>query len=274
MRGTVCCVFLLFLIVASGCRPRQVTGTTSADKAITDKPTTVTKKDKVWPSIPTLSPEAAQHRADELILLAKDNRTDFATEASPIIDDLLRAKQGALAVPGLVEILQSDDNALRLRAAKGVWLLASQAEAAIPALLTALEDDDFMLRQEVIRALGRVCWSDNGPPPADTPKVVRALISCLSEGSGEEKDRNNNRLHACQALSNIGPAAAEAVPEIIPLLKDKQGAARSNACLALAHIKGPAAMEAIPILQELATSDPVPEVRTNANFALNKLKKS
>jgi HEAT repeat protein len=224
----------------------------------------------------TTTPSAAdaQRKADELVALAaKSNDEELARKGMAIINELNQSKQADLAVPGLVKLLKDDYVPRRPSAARALRFIGPQAGKAIPSLLEALKDPSSHVRQAVIGALGRICWSQTPPQPADTPKVVRELLGSLSDGSGEPKDQNINRLHALQALGSIGPAAAEALPKIIPMLEDRQAAARSNAALALGDIGGAGASKAAPTLQRLAASDPDEEVRKNASVALGKLKK-
>jgi HEAT repeat protein len=88
----------------------------------------------------------------------------------------------------------------------------------------------------------------------------------------------DKKVNACTELAKAGPQAAGAVPDLIPLLKDKDPLVRSLSAYALGQI-GPAAKAALPALRE-AMSDSDPQVprsalnalraigETNVNFAM------
>jgi HEAT repeat protein len=223
---------------------------------------------------PALKPEVVQRKADELVALVNAEvvtEAQFNDKGMRIINEL-RANHADLVLPGLLKQLKADYIPTRTRAAKTFRYIGTPAQSAIPQLFDALNDPEAVVRQEVIFALGRICWINTPPQPKDTPKVVRALIPSLKDGTDAENDLNRNRLFALQALGNIGPAAAEAVPAIILLLNDKKANARSNAALALGNIGGTAAAKAIPTLEQLATADPDDEVRRNAKSAVEKIR--
>lgn len=74
------------------------------------------------------------------------------------------------------------------------------------------------------------------------------------------------RAWAAQAIGEIGPDAAQAVPALIVMLTDGDEGARNGACIALTGI-GPAAKEALPALRT-ALSDPSADVRGFAKRAI------
>jgi HEAT repeat protein len=59
----------------------------------------------------------------------------------------------------------------------------------------------------------------------------------------------DKKVAACTALATAGPNAASAVPDLIPLLKDKDPLVRSLSGYALGQI-GPKASAAVPALRE------------------------
>jgi HEAT repeat protein len=76
----------------------------------------------------------------------------------------------------------------------------------------------------------------------------------------------DKKVNALTELAKAGPQAAGAVPDLIPLLKDKDPLVRSLAAYALGQI-GPAAKAALPALQE-AMSDSDPQVPRSVLNAL------
>jgi HEAT repeat protein len=79
------------------------------------------------------------------------------------------------------------------------------------------------------------------------------------------------RVRAVRALGAIGPAAADAVPELVRILRDEPTrVVRVEASHALSKM-GPAARSAVPALAE-ALADKEPLVRMNAVMTLSKLR--
>jgi HEAT repeat protein len=74
------------------------------------------------------------------------------------------------------------------------------------------------------------------------------------------------RFVAAQALGDLGPTASSAAPHLIRSFKDVDGSVRLSAAIALAKI-GP---QAIPVLQQ-ALTDEVASVRTLAATALGRM---
>jgi HEAT repeat protein len=88
----------------------------------------------------------------------------------------------------------------------------------------------------------------------------------------------DKKVNACIELAKGGPAAAAAVPDLIPLLKDKDSLVRHLAAYALGQI-GPKASSAVPALKDAlkdsdtqVVSDALNALRfigdTNANIAV------
>ena len=95
-----------------------------------------------------------------------------------------------------------------------------KAKEVVPALERLLHDPDRDVRQEVLVALGQC-----GKP------AVPALIEAL-------KDLDSNILvRAAEALGRIGPEAKEAIPALLPLLKDDIEEVRNVAGAALKKIE-------------------------------------
>ena len=84
---------------------------------------------------------------------------------------------------------------------------------------------------------------------------TKALVSFL-RGALIEQEYRYHRADVMNALGQLGPAAAAAVPELVSLLKDKKLNAPELLQLtsALARI-GPAAKDAAPFLAQLLKED-------------------
>jgi HEAT repeat protein len=107
---------------------------------------------------------------------------------------------GEPVVPGLIEMLQSEDPRLRKTAATTLWGLGPKGRAAAPALAVLLQDPDPALRLAAAMALDSM-----GP---DAAPAVPELTRALRDGEGEV------RQWSAKALGHIGPAAASAIPAL------------------------------------------------------------
>src|SRR5208283_3048244 len=77
-----------------------------------------------------------------------------ATQAATILGELHREPD--VAIPALIQALQSDDRYLRENAVAALGRFGGQAKAAIPALTKALEDSDASVRRQAAAALNRI----------------------------------------------------------------------------------------------------------------------
>lgn len=141
------------------------------------------------------------------------------------------AKLGSQAIPALKSLLSSDQIDSRWW---GVRALAEVNDPAVPPLImNALHDPDRRVRECAAVGLRRQ------PDPAAIP----LLIECIQKEEGEL-----SRL-AADALVSIG---AEAVPELINVLKNGPQMSRLAAIRALAYIGDP---RSIPALFEALSQD-------------------
>jgi HEAT repeat protein len=146
------------------------------------------------------------------------------------------------SLPALLANLRSSDRAVRSQAAAVLGTLRADAASAIPQLLAVLHEPlrgvaapvpGFFPNAdpacEAARALGMVA-----PGSGHARTVIAALIETASTGP------ISRRGSACDALGEFGPAAVDAVPTLIKLVKDAAPHARSeyesSAALALGKI--------------------------------------
>jgi HEAT repeat protein len=99
------------------------------------------------------------------------------------------------------------------------------------------------------------------------PNEYPSLLARAHEGAGDSDA--GVRAWSAQAIGDIGPGAAEAVPALIALLRNQDVGSRNSAAIALRGI-GPAAKSALPALRE-ALSDPNQDVRRFAALAIEKI---
>ncbi len=105
--------------------------------------------------------------------------------------------------------------------------------ADLPLLLRTMKSEDARVRQLSLRAIARLAKQGHSS--------VDVIIAAL-----DDTDKVN-RHEAVSMIHELGPKAAAAVPKLIPLLDDE----RQNYLVAAALTRiGPAAREAVPILEE------------------------
>jgi HEAT repeat protein len=166
-------------------------------------------------------------------------------------------EMGVLAVPFLIEALESGKPEIRRHAAQLLGSIGRDARAAVPALIKALSDPDARLRVAAVYTLGRAAGEHglaqlrrrSGLPPRDGDEgdatAVPALVAALRDSD------QFMRGYAADALASIGPVAKDAVPALLAALNDPRDEehlhARYKAALALAQI-GPDAKVALPAL--------------------------
>lgn len=141
-----------------------------------------------------------------------------AKEAVPFLKERLDEKMAVLAVDALANYpegipvvagaLKHSSRFVVDRAAHMLWAKGKDAKAAAPALIEALSanppQNTRNMMQNALKAIG--------------PDAVPVLVAELRQKKG------GNRVLLIQVLGDLGPAAKEAVPTLIELLKDKNNA--------------------------------------------------
>jgi HEAT repeat protein len=111
------------------------------------------------------------------------------------------------AVPALALTLKDEYGDARIYAAEALRAIGPKAEDAIPALLEALRDKDPSVRTISARALFAIS-------PAHATESAQAQASIF------EQKHDGDRIRAAQALEEIGPKAAVALPVLKKVLND------------------------------------------------------
>ena len=106
-------------------------------------------------------------------------------------------------------------------------------------------------------------WFDSSQPKVNIRVCLRALVAALKDSDASVRG------WAAQAIGEIGPDAAEAIPALVTLLRNEDEGSRNSACIALRGIGG-AAKEALPALRE-ALSDSSANVRGFAGRAIESI---
>jgi HEAT repeat protein len=128
--------------------------------------------------------------------------------------------QPGVAVPALIAALGDEKWLVRSYAGHALQVFGAEAKEAIPALRDALRDTDGLVAVSAAEALCVI----EGKPEAVVPTLVETLKSDSSPYW---------RSAAAEALGNIGPAAADAVPQLTASLGDEWRTVRVSAAGAL-----------------------------------------
>lgn len=153
---------------------------------------------------------------------------------------------------------QSQTATLRADALRSVGSFGSQAVTALPQLIAGLWDDDVQVRMAAAWAIAQVAPSTNAA-------TVKALEQALSDSNPRVRSM------AAVALRQIGPAAADAVPQLIIALNDPVPFVRAPAADALGAI-GPAARGAVaPLAGRLGVKDEQVFVLRSISYALGNI---
>ncbi|QDV50123.1 HEAT repeat domain-containing protein [Gimesia fumaroli] len=170
--------------------------------------------------------------------LQKEHAADQHSECEKICDVLAQmGSRGETAVPTLLKLLNSKDQALVWRAAHALGSINAKPEEVVPALTKLLTSSSPIVRAQAAIAIG-----DFG---ADAKSAVPDLIKLLSDSD------LNVKLDATTALGEIGPDASAAVPQISSAMQAGPTALTLTGASALASI-GEAS---VPALNEMLAKD-------------------
>ncbi|HTL18729.1 MAG TPA: HEAT repeat domain-containing protein [Patescibacteria group bacterium] len=166
---------------------------------------------------------------------------------------------GKMAVPKVIPLLSSSERGDVMNAAGILGKIGLEPKLAVPALSKALEHPDAEVRGKVVEALANF-----GP---DAEPAVAVILQILTKTVQTDPQKQ-----IAYTLGEIGPAAKDAVPQLIELLKsnkDREGLLNVVAADALGRI-GPAASNAVPALIAALKSDDV-RLPTRAEEALGSI---
>ena len=143
--------------------------------------------------------------------------------------------------------------------------LRELGDDAVFALARGLSDPDVQLRKNVALTLNTLggTWFDRSHLKMDIRGALLALMAAL-----EDSD-TNVRAWSAQAIGQIGPDAAQAVPALIMMLTNGDEGSRNSACIALRGL-GPAAKAALAALRK-ARFDPSADVRGFSKRAIEQI---
>jgi HEAT repeat protein len=182
-----------------------------------------------------IGPDAKEALPD-LQTAVETERDAFAVVAAAALAQVQIGGDPKKPVAKVIELLGSDEPAIRGSAAAVLEAFGRQAAPAVEKLTALLDDEDEMVRGQALGTLRAI-----GPAGR---KAVPALTKRLSDTDAEV------RAGAVRALRALGPQAAPAVPELIKGLASDDLNVREGSVEALQAI-GPAAKDAVPELTSL-----------------------
>jgi HEAT repeat protein len=171
-------------------------------------------------------------RTDGLPVLKEalaDKRPHIREQACAALGAL--GEKAAPAAPALFLVLADKDARVRSACAEALGKLPP-GKAVRDKLTAALADKDDLVRLSVAGAL----WGQSGG--AERGKLVELAAGALESKSAPVRKR------AAEVLGRFGPAAKEAVPALLLVLRDRQNAVREAAAAALRQIDPKAAARA------------------------------
>ena len=208
--------------------------------------------------------QADPDRRDEAVAALREMMKDRQTRQAAVSALAgMGPDHAAVAVPVLREMLRESDIGARMQAVNALGQFGPAAKDAIPELAELLTDRQFGFT--AAQALGRI-GSDAVPSlvkalESGDQQTQRAAVQALSQIGPDAAaavpvllkmltapDRSGSRVMVQSALRRIGPAAA---PELAKLLISKETAVRRAAAEALQQFGGDA-RSALPALEKAA----------------------
>lgn len=186
---------------------------------------------------------------------------NFSRESAA--EELGYDKKSVGAVPALIQAMKDSSSNVKFFAAWALGEAEGHALSAVPALAGAAKDNDGGVRKNAIQALGKI---------GETKRTVPVLAEALKDPEEEV------RWHAAEAIWKLGDNAADAVPNLITLLREKRPQESMERIVRLKIIEalekmGERAALALPELTEALVDDD-PRVRKKAVQVIKKIKSS
>jgi len=144
-------------------------------------------------------------------------------------------RSGQLAVPALIEALESKEPLSREKAARTLGSIGELAVEASPALTTVLQDKQLEVRLAAAKGL----WNISKNADAVVPVLADLLGGKGPPNAATSDARRNFFQSVVEALCRIGPPAKAAIPALTRKTKDENRLIRESAQRALREI-GPA----------------------------------
>jgi len=212
--------------------------------------------------IERLDSSSQKQLCDSMIQVLIDGRQN---NAQIFVPEALK-KIPTVSIPLLANAMDNNNAGCRTRIANVLGNIGRPARAALPRLLRGLKDIDVQVRHSAAYSIAKIGYK--------TDEVISSLQSAIKENTGDVqmmaidalaeldpwtakeampilKDgvkKNDDK--AFFALQKMGPAAQDAIPELINALVGQDENIQLDAVTALAEM-GPAAKTALPTLIEI-----------------------
>lgn len=183
---------------------------------------------------------AVQELARELLRKRESTESPETLLLEVAVDAIAQAGvNGIVALPALIRVTAHHKSSVRRKACVAIGRLGPRAELSLDPLLERLVlDDDPAVRDAAAAAMARI-------GPAAVPLLIRLV------GSGEPE----LQWRAAHALQRIGPRADAALAALQKSAKDDDVQVRIESLDAIWRISGDSEAIALPMVQELSTSD-------------------
>ncbi len=216
--------------------------------------------------------EAAAQAANQLLPLLRSDDPFLRTVAAWSVCKSNRNNQQVYdqSLGILLRALEDENRDVRLAAIEAIDDLDPEPSLVMPALIKAFESQDGLIATNVADTLVDMGKAAVGPVAAElkNPKLRRAAVVVLGRIGPDAKDAvpalvealrgetdKDARREIFMSLSNIGPAPASVIPELLKDLKSDDIQLKAGATYALGAM-GKAAEEALPeIRKNLAARD-------------------
>lgn len=232
-----------------------------------------------------LTPGFVGAQQADIPALVEQLSSDDRSEARSALDQLVDLGEAAApAVPALIDLLKSPDIQVAVYAARTLESIGPPAEPAAEALLGAVFDEHTAVRRAAIEALRAIDPDPEKLEPVlerillegEASVIIPALETFAELGERavprvrELLKRPDLAYWGVVLAGDIGPAAADAVPELIPLLNAPAHELRIKVLIALGEI-GPKSAAAVPAIVQRLESDEIMGARYAAAFALGNI---
>ncbi len=275
MRTCVALLTLLVVVPTIGCGGQKSAGERQAAGELSSRDPKVAQA--AADRLANLGPQAAP-AVPQLATALASSDAELRWRAALALECV--GPDAASAVPALVKALQDKDPNVQAHAAHALGQIGVNSSSVVDGLAGHIAAADPVVRRAVISALGRL-----HPDPKTTiplmvtaledadPAVVMPALQTLAEGGAESVpaliealEHPKGRYWATLVLTEMGPAAKDAVPALSKSLADKDPEVRMQSVMALGAI-GPEAKGATPLLVA-GLDDSTVGVRYASAFAL------
>lgn len=193
------------------------------------------KQDQMWGAISALS-SMGSDAVPGLVELYRNGKNGAYSMAARGL--MKQGTKAAAAVPVLMADLDSDSANRTALAALTLGCIGESAKVAVPRLTELIHDEEAQVRLRAAEALWRLDRQTKAVLPVMVAelkiwaKEPNALLGLTTDGQGQSRQQV-----AAQVLGEIGPAAKEAVPLLQKMLRSSYETQKEAAAKALKRIE-------------------------------------